>query len=81
MRGLAMVGQLGFAVITPPVVLVWLAELLVHRRGWGYWIVIVALLVGLITGLSSGWRTLQQFLPQHPDGKPRGKTVHFDDHR
>ena len=35
MRALALVGQLGFCIITPPLVLVYLANLLVTKHGWG----------------------------------------------
>lgn len=48
MRALALVGQLGFCIITPPLVLVYLANLLVTKHGWGTWITIVAILFGLL---------------------------------
>ena len=74
MRGLALVGQLGVCVITPPLVLVYLANLLVTKHGWGYWVVVAALIVGILSGLSSAWS-----MPQKPSKPPR-TTVHFDDH-
>ena len=36
MRALALVGQLGFCIITPPLVLVYLANLLVTKHGGGH---------------------------------------------
>ena len=76
MRGLALVGQLGVCVITPPLVLVYLANLLVTKHGWGYWVVVTALIVGILSGLSSAWSMLR---PKTPSKPPR-TTVHFDDH-
>ena len=76
MRGLALVGQLGVCVITPPLVLCYLARLLVTRRGWGYWVVVAALVIGILSGLSSAWSLLR---PKKPSKPPR-TTVHFNDH-
>ena len=76
MRGLALVGQLGVCVITPPLVLVYLANLLVTKHGWGYWVVVTALIVGILSGLSSAWSMLR---PKKAVQAP-ADTVHFDDH-
>ena len=76
MRGLALVGQLGFCIITPPLVLVWLAQLLVTRHGWGYWVMVAALVVGLLSGLSSAWTMLRS--KKQKRTPPR--TVQFNDH-
>ena len=76
MRALALVGQLGVCVITPPLVLVYLANLLVTKHGWGYWVVVTAPIVGILSGLSSAWSMLR---PKKPSKPPR-TTVHFDDH-
>lgn len=76
MRGLALVGQLGFCIITPPLVLTWLAKLLVERRGWGYWVVAAALVIGILTGLSSAWSLLRP----KKSGHPPHKRISFDDH-
>ena len=59
-----------------PLVLVYLANLLVTKHGWGYWVVVAALIVGILSGLSSAWSMLR---PKKPSKPPR-TTVHFDDH-
>lgn len=76
MRGLALVGQLGVCVITPPLVLVYLANLLVTKHGWGYWVVVTALIVGILSGL---FKCVSMLRPKKPSKPPR-TTVHFDDH-
>ena len=52
-RGIALVGQLGFSLITPPVALLWLAHLLQNKYGLGVWLTIVALILGLLTSAST----------------------------
>lgn len=47
-RAASLVGQLGFMVITPPLVLIYLAHLLQTRCGWGVWVMLAAIVVGLI---------------------------------
>lgn len=51
LRGISLVGQLGFTLITPPLLLVLLGSWLQSRFSLGSWIMVVCLLVGL---LSSG---------------------------
>ena len=53
---IAMFGQLGFTLITPPVVMALLAWWLQSRLGWGSWIMIVFLLIGLITSAVSAYQ-------------------------
>ncbi len=47
-RAVSLAGQLGFLVITPPLVLIYLAHLLQTRFGWGVWVMIAAIVVGLV---------------------------------
>ena len=42
-RAVSLVGQLGFMVITPPLVLIFLAHLLQTRCGWGGWAILAAI--------------------------------------
>lgn len=52
-RGIALVGQLGFSLITPPVVLLCLAHWLQTKYGLGVWVTILALILGLLTSAST----------------------------
>ena len=55
LRGIVLVGQLGFTLITPPVVMALLADWLQNRFGLGTWVMLLAILVGLLTaGASAG---------------------------
>ena len=53
---IAMFGQLGFTLIAPPVVMALLAWWLQSRFGWGSWIMIVFLLIGLVTSAVSAYQ-------------------------
>ena len=59
-RGIALVGQLGFSLITPPVVLLWLAHWLQTRYGLGVWVTILALILGLLTSASTALQFYRQ---------------------
>ena len=78
MRALALVGQLGFCIITPPLVLIWLAKLAQDRLGWGAWVMLAAIVVGLITGLTSVWRLIRGFTKSEEKKTPKGRG--FNDH-
>lgn len=58
-RGISLVGQLGFTIITPPLVLVWLANRLVSNHGWGPWVLIAAIVIGLGCSVSGAWSFLR----------------------
>ena len=54
MQGIALVGQLGFGMITPPLVLIWLAHLAQTKLGWGMWTMVAAILIGLLMKKDEG---------------------------
>lgn len=77
--GITLIGQLGFTVITPPLVLIWLAYLAQTRLGWGSWVMILAIVVGIITAFSGAWRTIRPLL----NGKKHTPHTHgknFNEH-
>ena len=79
-RGIALVGQLGFSLITPPVVLLWLAHLLQSKYGLGVWITIVALILGLLTSASTAlqfYRKLTAKKDSNTPKPPRGYGEHI----
>ena len=60
-RGIALVGQLGFSLITPPVALLWLAHWSArHKYQLGVWVTIVALILGLAHVGEHGFAILPQ---------------------
>ena len=55
-RMLALFGQLGFTVVTPPVVLALLAHWLQKRFSLGSWIMLAAIALGLVAAGCGVWQ-------------------------
>lgn len=55
-RMVATFGQLGFTLITPPVVLAIVAWWLQSRFGLGAWVMLAAIVLGLLTSAASAYR-------------------------
>lgn len=72
------VGQLGFSLVTPPLVLVWLSRLAQNRFGWGSWVTVAAILIGILTGFASAYRTLLPLLRKNSEKQPNDCS--FNDH-
>ena len=81
-RGIALVGQLGFSLITPPVVLLWLAHWLQTKYSLGVWVTILALILGLLTSASTALQfyrklTAKKEKDNDPPKPPRGYGDHI----
>ena len=72
-QGVMLVGQLGFSLITPPLVFVWLA-----RLGWGAGVMIAGILLGIVTGLATAYRTILPLIRKDGGHEPKGRS--FNDH-
>ena len=77
-QGVMLVGQLGFSLITPPLVFVWLARLAQTRLGWGAWVMIAAIVLGVVTGFATVYRTVLPLIKKDGTHKPEGRS--FNDH-
>lgn len=79
-RGIALVGQLGFSLITPPVVLLWLAQYLQGKYDLGIWVTLLALVVGLLTSISTALQFYRKMTAQkksRPAREVRGYGEHI----
>lgn len=56
LRLVAAFGQLGFTLITPPVVMALLGWWLQSRFGLGTWVMLAAIIIGLLTSATSAWK-------------------------
>ena len=70
MRGLSYLTQVGLSVAAPIILCLLAARWLQNRFGWGSWVLITALLFGLISGLVSLWKFLMLVQKKASD-KPR----------
>lgn len=61
-RTVSLLGQLGFTLVTPPVVLLLLASFLQQKFALGSWIMIAAMVTGLLTAASGAYRFYHRVL-------------------
>lgn len=61
-RLVATFGQLGFTLITPPVVMALLGWWLQSRFGLGTWVMLLCLLIGLLCAGTNGYKFLRRIL-------------------
>jgi len=61
-QGITFVGQLGFMIVTPPLVLVYLAYQMQLRFGLGPWVMVLAILIGILSAISSTFTTFYKML-------------------
>ena len=77
-RMLALFGQLGFTIVTPPIVLALLAHHLQQRYSLGSWVMAAAIVLGLIaaaSGVYGYYRRVTAF--EKKQKKEETKTVYF----
>ena len=73
-KAVSVMGQLGFTILTPPLVLIMAAWWLQDRFGWGTWVMAVALLIGLITSAVSAYQLYRRVLADAKHHKPKEET-------
>ena len=60
-KNITLIGQLGFCIVIPPLLLLYLAHLARTHWGWGTWVTVVALIVGLLAAFSSALQVVSRF--------------------
>lgn len=72
--------QLGFSVVFPPVGFLWLASWLKNSRGWGNWVIWVAVVLGVvcaIDGLRTSLKAMERLARKENKEEP---PVAFNEH-
>lgn len=52
----ALYGQLGFTIVTPPIVMALICHQLRLHTAWGSWIMVVGIVLGLVASASGAYR-------------------------
>ena len=76
-------GQLGFTLITPPVVMALLGWWLQSRFGLGTWVMLVAIVIGLLTSATSAYKFYLRVMGSErnkAEAEPTEKPVVFSTH-
>ena len=61
-RYLSLISQLAISMLTPIFMMIILCSWLKNKYGFGDWVIIAGLLLGIGSGLSSVWTYLKRFL-------------------
>lgn len=79
-RMFALFGQLGFTIVTPPVVLVLGAYALQRRYSLGSWIMLLAIVLGLMAAASGAYQLYRRVISSEKKKKEEDHTVVFYKH-
>lgn len=60
-REAAVLGQLGFTLVTPPVLLALLGWWLTEKFGLGVWVMGLSILLGILTSAASAWKFWKKY--------------------
>lgn len=79
-RMLALFGQLGFTIVTPPVVLAILGQWLQKKFSLGSWVTLIAIILGLLTAAASAVQFWRRVMSAGAKEDQKEKTVVFYRH-
>ena len=71
--------QLGFSTAVPLIGFIWLAVWLRNRFGWGAWVIVVGVVLGVV-GAIDGLRMSLKAMEQMTKKKEKDPPVGFNDH-
>ena len=79
-KGIALVGQIGFSIMTPPVIMAILGYWLTGKTGAGPWLTVVFIIVGLAASASTAYSFYRKAVKRsEKDGKEKAH-ISFRDH-
>ena len=61
-RSLSLISQVSISMLTPVFMMIFLCAWLKNKFGFGDWIIIVGILLGIGSGFTSVWKQLKKFL-------------------
>ena len=80
-KSIAMYGQLGFTLVTPPIILVLITHWLQRRFAWSSWLMLVAILIGLLSSAAGAYHFYRKVMEKEKkENKKRSETVSFYTH-
>ena len=77
---LVFVTQLGLSAVVPPVAFVWLAMWLRDKFQWGSWVIVAAVIIGVICAIEGVWNTVKAMERLAKDKKAEEPPLAFNDH-
>lgn len=77
---LVFVTQLGLSAVIPPVAFIWLAVWLRDKFQWGSWVIVAAVIIGVICAVEGVWNTVKAMERLAKDKKAEEPPLAFNDH-
>ncbi len=74
-------GQMGFTIVVPPVLLCLLGMWLRNKFGLGSWVILVAILVGLLSAFTTIYNLCMQFLAKSTKDSNKNRKISYRKHR
>jgi hypothetical protein len=81
LNNISVYGQMGFTIVVPPVLLCLLGSWLRRKFGLGYWVILVAILVGLLSAFTTIYRICMDFLAKNTKDDSKNRKISYRKHR
>ena len=81
LNNISIYGQMGFTIVVPPVLLCILANWARNRFGIGPWIVLAAILIGLLSAFTTIYKICMGFLAKQTKKEEKNRKISYRKHR
>ena len=81
LNNISIYGQMGFTIVVPPVLLCILGNWLRRRFGLGYWVIVAAIVIGLLSAFTTIYRLCMQFLSKDTKDGVKNRKISYRRHR
>ena len=81
LNNISVYGQMGFTIVVPPVLLCLLGSWLRRKFGLGYWVILVAIIVGLLSAFTTIYRICMDFLAKNTKDDGKNRKISYRKHR
>ena len=73
-------GQMGFTIVVPPILLCMLANWLKKRFDLGYWIILAAIVIGLLSAFTTIAKLCKYFLAKNTKENEKNRNISYQKH-
>lgn len=80
LQDISMYGQIGFTIVVPPVVLCLIANWLMKRFHIGHWLLIAAIILGILCAFTSIYKICCGFLLKNTKEKDENRKISYRKH-
>ena len=74
-------GQMGFTIVVPPVLLCLLGMWLRKKLNLGPWVILLAIIIGLLSAFTTIYKLCMQFLAKNTKEEDKNRKISYRKHR